>query len=242
MPLVKRSVAWVGASLAVLLSLAPLAAMAVEFNPPRRGLPGRREGGGTRDPRACVKGNPGRLYAMLPDTNLGLTTAAYPRFFWYVPETNASTAEFSLHTVDGQQKDQTILYRSNFQITGKPGVTSLAIPNGAAVPPLEVGRDYRWRVSLICDPNNRSRDIKVEGWVSRVVPDGSLAQQLRGADPQTRVKLYATQGYWFDTIATLADLRCTRPQDATLASSWSTLLKSVKLSAIADQPFQQCLN
>jgi hypothetical protein len=218
------------------IAAAPLIAMAVEFNPPKRGLPGRREGAGTRDPRACVRGNPGRLYAMLPDTNLGLTTAAYPRFFWYMPETTASKAEFSLHTVDAQQNDETVIYQSNFSVTGKPGVASLAIPTGAAIPPLEIGKDYRWRVSLICDPNNRKSDIKVEGWVSRVVPDGPIAKQLRGADLQTRIKLYANNGYWFDTISTLADLRCAKPQDAALAKSWSTLLKSVRLSTIAEEP------
>lgn len=233
----------------------PLMAMAVEFKPPQRGIPGRREGGGTRDPIPCTQGTPNRLTALMPQTNLGLTTAAYPRFFWFMPKTRAKLAEFTLVEVDPKlaqakvtdQKWQEALdaalastnpvYKTTFSITGTSGIASLALPSNANIPPLTVGKDYYWSVSLIC--NSGKSTIKVNGWVQRVTPDANLTAQLLKANPSDRVTLYASNGYWFDTIDTLANLRCLYPKEPSLKTGWSQLLQSVKLNAIADQPLMQ---
>lgn len=242
---VKRPVAWIKAGLVGFLGLAiagtPLLAIAQTFVPPQRGLPGRREGGGTRDPRACIRGNPGQLVALLPDTNLGLTTASHPEFFWFIPRTRAQQAEFTLYTVDAKLANQSIVHKAIFEVPSTPGVYSFKLPANANIPPLNVGQDYRWTLTLLCELNNRRRDIKVEGWVQRVVPDGSIAKQLRTADPRARVELLAKNGLWFDTLTTLAEMRCANPQDSSITANWSALLKSVKLDPIADQPLlQQC--
>lgn len=231
---------WLGALLGLLIVTQPLAAMTVQFKPPQRGIPGRREGGGTRDASACVQGNI-RLTALLPETNLGLTTAEYPRFFWVIPKTRAKLVEFSLFETDENLTDRTLVYKTSFAINGNPGVASLTLPGRAMLPPLAVGRDYRWSVAIVCNPENRQRDVKVDGWVQRIAPDASLNSQLAKANSADRVRLYANSGIWFDTLTSLADLRCARPKDTTLAKSWSELMRSVKLGAIAEQPFtQQC--
>jgi hypothetical protein len=250
-----RLTSWLGVLVMLWLAGLPLVAIALEFRPPRRGIPGRREGGGTRDPLACVQGNPARLTAILPQTNLGLTTAEYPRFFWYLPQTRAKTAEFSLYQVndrvdnltprqiDEKLKDQIPVYRSQFDLTGTAGVASLSLPKNATLPPLVAGRDYRWSVAIICDPNNRQRDIKVDGWVQRVAPAAALSEQLVRATPSDRLRLYASNGYWFDTLSTLAELRCSNPTDTRLTASWTQLmrLEGVRLDEIAGQPLiQQC--
>jgi hypothetical protein len=215
--------------------------MAADFKPPQRGLPGRREGAGTRDAIVCIQASPPQLTAILPETNLGLTTAAYPRFFWFAPKSKARFVEFTLSEVNEQREDQMPVYKTIFNITGMPGVASLSLPSNAAIPPLVVGRDYHWSVALICNPNDRTRDIKVDGWVQRVAPDARLTNQLAKATPVDHVSLYASNGLWFDTLMTLADQRCTSPKDAALISSWAALLKSVQLAAIAEQPLlQQC--
>ncbi len=239
-----RVMSWVGVLLGLFVCSLPLAAMAVEFKPPRRGVPGRREGGGTRDPRACIQGNPARLAAIMPETNLGLTTTAYPRFFWYMPKTRAKFAEFALFEVNEKLEETTTVYKTTFSLAGTPGVASLALPAQATLPPLTVGKDYRWSLKLICNPsapNDSQQNPAVNGFVQRVEPDATLSSKLAKADPRDRVALYANNGIWFDTITTLAELRCARPQDTGLAASWSALMKSVKLDVIAEQPLiQQC--
>ncbi|MGI0489613.1 DUF928 domain-containing protein [Pantanalinema rosaneae CENA516] len=233
---------WLSACLGLLVAGLPLAATAIEFQPPKRGMPGRREGGGTRDPLACVRGKPGRLMALLPTTNLGLTTADYPRFFWYMPQTRAKLAEFALFEVDENLEDRQPVYKTTFNISGSPsgGIASLQLSNRTNVPPLKVGKDYRWTVALICDPGNRMRDIAIEGWVQRVAADSKLTRQLTQATVSDRIQLLAQNGLWFDTIAALAAERTAHPTDSALKTSWAELLTSIKLEAIADQPFLPC--
>lgn len=232
-----------GLFLGLLVCSLPLVAMAAEFKPPRRGIPGRREGGGTRDASVCVQTKPANLTALMPQTNFGLTTAAYPRFFWYTPQTRAKFAEFRLYESDENQEDKSLVYTTTFSISGNPGIASLSLPHQATLPPLTTGKDYRWSVAIICNPNDRKRDVMVEGWVQRITPEAALSNKLATANPGDRVNLYATNGIWFDTLATLADQRCTNPDNTALSTSWTTLMKSVKLDKVAGELMvQPCSN
>ncbi len=142
---------------------------------------------------------------------------------------------------DEKGEDRAPIYKTTFNIDGTAGVASLSLPSHATLPPLMVGKDYRWSVGLICSASDRSRDITVEGWVQRVALKADLTKQLATAKPSDRVRLYASNGIWFDTVTTLADQRCINPKDSALTSSWAELLKSVQLGAIAEQPLlQQC--
>ncbi|MGA7935617.1 MAG: DUF928 domain-containing protein [Kovacikia sp.] len=230
---------WLGFLLGLLICSLPLMAMAIEFKPPRRGVPGRREGAGTRSPQACVQGNL-RLTALMPPTNLGLTTAAYPRFFWYIPKTRAKLAEFSLAEINEATGSVKVpVYKTTFGIAGVPGVASLPLPRHATIPPLTVGQDYRWSLALICNPDRREQDIKVDGWVQRITPNAELTEKLAKATATDRPLIYANSGIWFDTLTSLADLHCANPQNTSHSASWAELLKSVKLAAIATQPLVQ---
>ncbi len=214
------------------------------FQTPKRGMPGRRAGGGTRGDD-CIQGSIPFLLALLPRTNLGLTTHAYPRFFWYVPQTTAQQAEFQLFQVNNPVNDPVnaatqapkLLYEATVAITGGNQITSLRLPNRPDIPPLTKGQDYQWSLSLICDPNNRDRDLRVEGWVQRVADNWDTSPEFQSVNPYDRVAHYAEQGIWFDALATLHDLRCRQPQDETLAATWEGFLASVGLHPVAKQPF-----
>ncbi|HEY9747081.1 MAG TPA: DUF928 domain-containing protein [Allocoleopsis sp.] len=210
----------------------------VQVAPPKPTIPGRRQGAGSRGPDSteCLPSNGGSLVALLPDTNLGLTTASYPRFFWALPSTKAPLVEFTLYDVDAKQVNRNLIYKTTFSITGEAGIASLSLPTDVNLPPLKPGQDYRWSVSLICNPGDRSQDVTVEGWVQRVEPGSAVSQQLKQANPRDRPAVYARNSLWFNTLEALVDQRCDRPQDAALTTSWTELLKSVKLEAIANQP------
>ena len=212
----------------------PLAATAQNFIPPNRGLPGRREGGGTR---GCTFGTPGHLLALLPETNLGLTTQANPRFMWYTPLSQAELVEFSLYATNPEQpQDRQLVYQATLSITGENGIASLELPIGAGVPPLEIGQAYQWTVALVCDATDRRSNLQVQGWVQRVEVDSALAAELAETCPRDRIALYAQNGLWFDALNTLVDLRRAYPEDAGLGASWLEFLGSVGLDAIADEP------
>lgn len=215
----------------------PLAAIAVEFRPPRRSIPARREGAGTRGP-ACVQGEP-NLTVLLPSTNLGLTTADYPQFFWFVPQTRAKFMKFSLFQGDAQDPMQQLVYEQALDTPTAPGVVRFALPQAENTSPLQPDRDYFWTVTLVCQLDDPSKNIHAEGWVQRVSMPPDMAKALTAAAPGDRPRIYAENGYWFETLASLANLRCENAGNVALAKSWAELLTSVKLSRLANQPLRQ---
>jgi hypothetical protein len=216
--------------LTVLLVLIGIAAnlspsYAQGYTPPDRGLPGRREGGGTRGD--CQASQPG-LTALMPDSNLGRTMAERPTFFWYMPQ-SAAAAEFVL-----LDANNTELYKTLVPVPSQSGIVSLNLPDSVSA--LEVGQSYRWYFSLVCDPLDRSADTFTSGWVERVDRNPALLQEIAAAPPTEQAMLYAKAGLWYEALAVLATLRQSQPQNAALVTQWQTLLESVGLEQVADQP------
>ena len=214
-------------ALSVAVCGVPLLAIAQEYHPPKRGIPGRREGAGTRG--TCLRG-PKLLMPLTPSDSFSATVSNSPTFFWYVPKTAAQTAEFALL----DENDRT-LYKATLNLPGEASVVSFSLPTSIAASVLTVGKDYYWQFSILCDPNQPSINPFVEGVVQRVKPLAALTSQLKKASPRDRATLYATNGLWQDAIATLAQERCTHPQDQTLVTSWIQLLQSVKLEDFAKE-------
>jgi hypothetical protein len=205
-------------------------AFAQDYIPPDRGAPGRREGGGTRG--GCMAQQPSSqpsLTALMPDTNSGLTLAEHPAFFWYVPQSSATAAEFVL-----LDQSDTEVYKTTLPVPAQAGVVSINLP--AEAPALEVGKSYHWYFSLVCDPLDRSADVFTSGWVKRTAPAAELAQALATASAEAKPAIYAKHGIWYEALTELAKLRHNQPQNAALINQWQTLLKSVGLEQLANQP------
>lgn len=212
------------------------------FTPPRRGIPVNRQGGATRGPE-CFKGD-ATVTALVPASKLGATASAYPKLFWYMPKSSASEVELVVR--DTQERD---LYSANYQlaksadgwVVGSPGIMSFSLPAFANFSPLEMDQEYHWLLRIICpsEPyalSDTSKDIFVGGGIMRVKPDPTLTQRLQQATPQDRVALYANAGLWYETVATLVDLRRDRPNDYELAQAWNKLLNSVGLDNSFKRP------
>ena len=50
-----------------------------------------------------------------------------------------------------------------------------------------------------------------------------------------RAAIYAASGIWYDSLATLVELRQKRLDDAALKNDWQSLLESVDLAKIAQE-------
>ncbi|MGL5508735.1 MAG: DUF928 domain-containing protein [Microcoleaceae cyanobacterium] len=180
-----------------------------QFTPPERGIPGRREGGGTR---GLV------LTALVPQTNAGLTTTSQPTFFYHLngPLLN-STVEFIL----ADDKDQT-LYKSVFKLTTKgPGIVSVSLPAQLGnAPTLEVGKNYIVHFTLV------DQSIDVSSWVKRVdTPTANIGGSLTD-----RANTYKQEAIWYDTLTTLAQLQ--QEQNSNVASSeWIQVLREIGIDA-----------
>lgn len=224
----------------IVLGGSPLAAIAQSYVPPDRGLPGRREGGGTR---GCWRSDVSlaaddRLTAIVPSQNFGYTLAAYPTFFVYVPKfyaQNATAAEFILSDNNDNE-----LYRATFQTSKTSGIISLSLPANANLPPLEIGKDYHWSFALICDMSDRSADVVVDSWIQRSQPTISLNTTLQGATPEQLPSIYAQAGIWYDSLRSLAVLRQVGGTVPTL--QWANLLQSVGLVHLTHEARIESIN
>lgn len=204
----------------------------LSFVPPDRGAPGNRQGGATRG--GCYKGAQ-PLTAVMPATNNGMTTSEYPVLFFYVPATKAQTLELALLDEKAQKT-----YKTTIAPTQTAGIVGLKFSDLKGLPPLESGKNYHWYFSMICDSQDRSADVVVDGWVQRVDTDPALKSELQRATPSDRVALYAVNGIWYDAVAALSETRQSSPNQSVQAEEWADLLKSVGLDKIAQAPLVPC--
>lgn len=203
--------------------------------PPGRDTPrGGTAGGGARPVASAC--SPSRnavktatLTALSPGRHLGLTQSLRPKLLVYVPPTSAQTMEFSLF--DEKMKG---VYQMNLPVANRTGLVSIELPENA--PSLVKDKPYYWTVALVCNPNERTEDMVVGGWIERAELKESLQQELAQAKGIERVSLYAKQGFWYDAVNTLVEMQQTEPGNLAIARSWAELLKSVGLDAIANLP------
>ena len=153
---------------------------------PTRGAPGNRGDTTGRDPF--------NFLVMAPVANLGLTIAAHPIVWLYLPHPLPTSTPFKLRLQDAER---TVIYETTLTLDQAEGFVPIAFP--ATELPLEVGKKYNWHLSY--DRTKR------HGWIERVVPSPELASQLVEVTRRERILLLAQQGIWFDTFHELIALR-----------------------------------
>ena len=202
----------------------------------RRGRPRRRRGAATRGSNGleqCID-----LIPLIPtykekcssnqeatgDSSklpLFLTTANHPSFFFYVPQ--IPQEEELLFELRDEVSGDT-LYEVTFKPPQKPGIVSVSVARDKSS--LKANKEYRWSISVASD---RPDDYRPEGLIKRVEPNQELTKKLKASSPLDRVALYAENGYWEDSLRSVADLRRQRPQDEEVNIEWGNLLATVNL-------------
>ena len=192
------------------------------YEPPKRGAPGGREGAGTRGLRDALT-----LAVLAPKDHTGLTTQEQPVLYWYLSQETQHPVDIIL--TDRQSVKPLLETRLHPPL--QPGIqlVRLADYNIRLAP----GVAYKWSVSLITDSTQHSRDIVTAGTIERIDPPDALRSQLIHADKRTSARLYATDGLWYDTIATLSELIDAVPQDTQLRQQRATLLDQEGLTEAA---------
>ncbi len=225
-------------------------------NNPGPAEPDNTQSGAKRSPE-CIQGNQS-LTPLVPPSGIGTTAAEYPTVFWYMPPTRALAVDFMLRDANGEdiysvqyalvkspfsptvpleQQDTSASEEPEGEAVSNSGIMSLTLPAFSNFPPLEIDQEYRWQLALICEsPIERGGDIVVEGGVKRVELNPAFALRIQQASPEERVTLYADQRLWYETLATLVELRRDRPNDTELAAALNQLLNSAGLDRIAQEP------
>ncbi len=170
------------------------------------------------------------IVALMPKTEIGLTVAEKPTFFFRASKTSVQEATFNLLN----EKGDAIIYDKVLPLNNTGDVMSFTLP--ADAPALEVGKEYQWELVINCDPEDPNGNPRVATAIKRVQPSPTLMSKLAQAKPSDRPFLYAEEGIWIDALSTLAKLRVANPNDSELKEEWTTLLTSAGLQNIATAP------
>jgi hypothetical protein len=201
------------------------------------GAPINRVAGATRGQKSCLNQD-ACLIALLPETDpdLLMTTADYPILLFYVPQTSAQVIE-----VRFLDQSLTQLYKTSVKLPNRAGIVSVNLANlknakGEGLPPLQLEQQYQWDCSLTVDVEDRSKDLTVNGTITRARLNPELAEMLRQAPPSDRLSLYATNNLWYDLISTLYRERKANPNNPQLVKEWTAILQSINLGNYALSP------
>jgi hypothetical protein len=166
------------------------------------------------------------------DLTMGLKTASdHPTFWFYMPYAPKSGRSVEFVLIDQNEAD---VFSTTIKLTTTPGIMGIRVPE--KIPPLQVGQQYRWVFSVICDPNNRSGDVTVNGWIQREELPAAVQAQLQQAKlPNQRFALYAQAGLWYEALTTLATLRLTNPKNSAV-QNWQPVLDSAGLKELSQEP------
>jgi hypothetical protein len=241
MAMLNRKFYWTATTALIFLSVVVpvFPSSAIKYRPSPKSVlerPGGRQGAATRSGDCANKG-PLVFESILPSSNQGQTVADYPTFYWYQANQSFTWARFELYATQNQQPESFPIYNTTFRTKGTNAIASMTLPPNAGLPALEVGREYLWKVTLICSkggPEDETADgsqQSIQGWVTRVSAPATLQTKL--AQAQTAYSIYAEEGLWYDAIHDLAIRRRQNPQDIQLANDWRDLLKE---TALRDNP------
>jgi hypothetical protein len=152
------------------------------------------------------------------------TTAAYPTFLFFVPETSSSQAEFVL-----KSSDRKSIYRQTFSLSGQSGILRVVLPNETNIKKLAVWQSYKWEFNIICDPENRGIDDFVVGELQRV----SLVES-KSSSQLTLWERY--RAFEYDALMVLDLLRRANPSDRLIQSEWEAWLVRHKFGDLKGLP------
>jgi hypothetical protein len=217
----------------------------IRWTPPKNvGTPGRRQvsAGGSRgtcsDLLATQKNEKGTLTALVPMAIEGRTNSQHPTFFVYLPYQSKQNYNYEFIL---KNQDEDDIYRVKLPIKPSHGIICITLPDDIS---LQRGQIYFWTFSFIfesantaCNPTKIAVTETVEGAISldKNPPDNTLLKQLETASMEEKITIYTEQGWWYDALASLAQLRREYPDNFEIKSAWTELLKAEKLEELANE-------
>jgi uncharacterized protein DUF928 len=187
------------------------------YNPPSRGAPGGRIGGGTRG-----GGNIFVLSVLAPDHS-GFTTSEQPSLYWFISK--PTTLPIELTVMDSQGIKP--LLETKLPSPAEPGIQRVRLADYNVH--LAPGAAYRWFVAVVADADRRSKDILAGGAIERVDLQEDVKAKLAQASDNEVPFVYAQAGLWYDALKSISDLIDAAPQNQELRNERTALLKQVGL-------------
>jgi Domain of Unknown Function (DUF928) len=221
--------------------------------PPNRGIAGNRVGGASRvanrDPIDESPNSDRQLTALVPEYKSatevgkskpeltkvwGITANEHPTLWFYIPYAQNSISRIDFILIDGDNPTNKTVYKNAIQLPTQPGIVNFSLPQTSA--PLAIDKLHQWELKITMK-RQLDKEISVKGWIQRADLNSDLSEQIKQSTPDRQAALYAENGFWYDALSTLAELRRDQPQDLDIIQDWKNILKSVDLGKLANKPF-----
>jgi hypothetical protein len=176
-------------------------------------------------------------------TAWGLTTAAHPTFWFYVP--GRASVEVPIEFVLQDPTDEYIYKTVLTPLDTSPGILGVELPQNT--PSLLPKVLYSWTLSMGCNSVQRSEVTFVRGYIQRQWPiDNGLNDGLRNGFTERsaldKAMIYAKQGFWYDAITTIAKARQMQPSNEQITLGWQDLLSQGGLTELQTAKLKICCN
>ncbi len=191
------------------------------------GLPGRRISGGSRG--ECISGAQ-PLVALNPATNLGVTASSQPSLHFVVSTfSEPYNTKFSLQDAAGNK-----VYEEAIAIEKDQEILSVQIPENS----LQANQNYRWRFTVVCDPESSAENIVLNGWLQQsdqaLVARGNLSSEHGLEENLELVRTYKEAELWSDAVSSMVTLRQQYPEERLVKAEWADLLRSLDLQNVIE--------
>ncbi len=191
----------------------PIYIAPLDLGSPRQGV-----SGGTRS-----GGRVATIHVLAPD-HVGLTTESQPVLYWYLGQDTGDRIDVTLRDQDSVEP----LLDVRLPAPQAAGIHAFRLADYGVQ--LEPGRDYQWFVSIVPDPERRSRDFISGAWIRRKQRSGALTKRLQREEP---VIVYADESLWYDALAAVSQDIESDPAAKLPRAQRAALLSQVGLAEVA---------
>ena len=193
------------------------------------GLPSNRRDGGSRG--NCIA-NGQDFVALVPNRPVNETASISSQIFFYVPQTEEpKEIEFIL-----RNREDRLVHKTVMQTTDRSGIMSVTIPEQVQENSREYYGDYHWYLSLICDSQQRAKDVVLEGWIEYVELNNSVKEKINLSNSIRKSNLLQQEGIWYDALSVLAEQKKLDSDLTLIQKEWSQILESIGLLDLASEP------
>lgn len=183
-----------------------------------------RKAGGSR---GCNLHSNDTVTLLVPQDHIATTTSNRPTFLWHLSQRSSLPLRFTL--IEPGKK--TIFTK---ELDPEPGIVALILPQSSR--PLEIGKTYRWTVTVICNKMKPSRNLFAQAWIERVSsPKSNKSFSENTNDPSFCDVNYAQKGIWYDALACNYAKRVQNQNDTSNSQEFWSLLKEINLSNLIQQ-------
>jgi len=189
------------------------------YKPPVRGAPASRVGGGSRSVGTEIA----RVYVLAPP-DIGFTTKAKPDLYWFVSEATGAKVYLTVYTDDPNKP----LLEQALPAVSAPGVQRVRLSEYGLE--LQPRVEYRWRISLVNDAENRQARAIAGGAIQRTNAWPELQTRLQGQDAIAQAHVYAEEGLWYDALEMMAESAAANRSDPRIRRQRAALLEQVGLT------------